>query len=428
MKYCSVFYISVAMFITLTLPGPVSSQPLSTSQKKAKPYTIGLLPALDYSADKGFGYGIVFQFDDKRSPEYQPYYLSHRLILQHTTRGIADYQYRLDSKYLLPADLRLTFEARYQVSLFEPYHGPGGAMTLYKQDFIDADSPDYRGKYYYTFDKRYLLVNAVVQGRLKRKDLWWLAGLIVMSTKVDTIDYSKYDLDPGLQTLLALHWDLQGPDMDGGNENGLMVGLVWDRRDHEASPHKGFWSEVLLRWIPNMPGNDFNYAALTATHRHYFPLLDRLTLAFRFSGRVMTDGAPFFSLSRLDGSFITETAVGGKKTVRGILWQRVLGKRFLYGNLELRYRLLPLFSTGYIAASAFYDIGRSFYYIPPNVRLGLIWYDQLGYTDHWHRGVGLGMRAALNATFIVALDVALPVDKAMDGPGLKLYIGLDWLF
>ena len=382
-----------------------------------------MLPALDYSADKGFGYGIVFQYDDKRSPEYQPYYLSHRLTWQRTTRGIADYQYRLDSKYILPADLRLTFEARYQVSLFEPYHGPGGAQTLFDHRYIDPDSPLYRGKYYYTFDKRYLLVNAVVQGRLKGEDLRWLAGLIILSTKVDTIDYAEYDEGSGRQTLLALHWDLQRQDMGGGSENGFMMGLVWDRRDHEISPHKGFWSEVLLRWVPNMPGNDFDYVALTATHRHYLPLFDPLTLAFRLSGRIMSAGAPFFSLSRLDGSFITETAVGGKKTVRGILWQRALGERFLYGNLELRYRLLPLFRTGYLAGSAFYDFGRTLDRPPPGDMA-----DRGDDRDRWHQGLGLGGRVALNATFIVALDVALPVDKTMDGPGLKVYIGLDWLF
>ena len=48
--------------------------------------------------------------------------------------------------------------------------------------------------------------------------------------------------------------------------------------------------------------------------------------------------------------------------------------------------------------------------------------------DRWHQGVGLGLRVALNDTFLVALDAAVPVDPDMDGPGVKLYIGLDWLF
>ena len=45
--------------------------------------------------------------------------------------------------------------------------------------------------------------------------------------------------------------------------HALLLGLVWDRRDHEASPHKGVWSEVLARWIPVVPGNDFDYVLLT---------------------------------------------------------------------------------------------------------------------------------------------------------------------
>ncbi len=266
-------------------------------------------------------------------------------------------------------------------------------------------------------------MNAVVQGKVGREDLRWLAGLVVLSTTVDTIDYAEYDEDPGLRTLLAQHEGTYGQDMEGGSENGVILGLVWDRRDHETSPHQGFWTEGLLRWVPDMPGNDFDYRALTATHRHYFPLSDAITLAVRASGRLVSDGAPFFSLSRLDGSFNTETALGGKKTVRGILWQRALGEDFLYGNLELRYRIRSLFDTGYLATSAFYDLGRTFDHPPPEDLA-----DRGADQDRWHQGLGLGVRVAINDTFIVGLDVGLPVDSAMDGPGAKLYIGLDWLF
>jgi len=73
--------------------------------------------------------------------------------------------------------------------------------------------------------------------------------------------------------------------------------------------------------------------------------------------------------------------------------------------------------------SAFYDLGRTFDEPPPGDMA-----DRGVDQDRWHQGVGIGGRVALNATFIVALDIALPVDKVMDGPGLKIYIGLDWLF
>ena len=127
--------------------------------KPAKPYSLGFLPYAMFSDDKGFGIGIIVQWDDKRSPDYQPYYLSHRIMFERTTRGIGDYSYRLDSKYILPANLRLTLEARYIASLFEPYHGPGGAQTEYNSEYIDT-----RGKYYYMYDKRYLQVNTLVPG------------------------------------------------------------------------------------------------------------------------------------------------------------------------------------------------------------------------------------------------------------------------
>ena len=90
--------LSIYLLSLIAPTAPVSAATLDQGQVKQKKYTFGILPALDYSSDKGFGYGILLQLDDKRSPEYQPYYLSHRLVLQRTTKGIADYSYRLDSK------------------------------------------------------------------------------------------------------------------------------------------------------------------------------------------------------------------------------------------------------------------------------------------------------------------------------------------
>ena len=76
--------------------------------KSTKPYRIGFLPFASYNDDQGLAYGFVLQLDDQRPGEFSPYYLSHRLTIKRTTRGIGDYNYRLDSKYLLPAELRLT--------------------------------------------------------------------------------------------------------------------------------------------------------------------------------------------------------------------------------------------------------------------------------------------------------------------------------
>jgi outer membrane protein assembly factor BamA len=392
-------------------------------EAKVKTHTLGLLPYGRYSDDQGFGFGVVVQWDDKRSLEYQPYYLSHRISIEYTTRGIQDYGYRLDSKYLLPANLRLTFKTRYVISLFEPYHGPGGAQTLFNQDFIDVESPDFRGDYYYMYDKRYLEISGLVQGSLKGAELRWLTGLVALSTTIDTINYADYEeADPG-ETLLRHHWSSLGADSTGGLENGLVAGIVWDRRDHEMSPHQGFWSEALIRWVPDMLGNDYSYMGVIATHRHYVPLSDAFTFAVRVSGRITTEGAPFFTIPRVEGSFVSEMGLGGNKTIRGVLWQRASGRNFIYGNLEPRYHLRKLFKTGYIAASGFYDFGRTFDEEPASTL-----FDKGDETDRLHQGIGIGLRLAPSDTFILALDLGFPIDGDLDGPGLKVYMGLDWLF
>lgn len=416
--YSSLVYLM--MMSLFLLPARLQGGKEPTEDARIKPYDLGFLPYISFSADKGFVYGIILQWDDKRSPEYQPYYLSHRIVLEQTTGGIRDYFYRLDSKYLLPANLRLTLDVRYVTSQFEPYYGPGGAQTVFNQAHIDTSSDLFRGKRYYMYDKQYLRVNTLVQGWLKGKELRWLAGLVVLSTAIDTMDYGK---ETG-RSLLAHHWEQLGTDTAGGMENGLVVGLVWDRRDHETSPRKGFWSEVLVRYMTGLLASDFNYLALSATHRQYIPLTESLTFAFRISGRIITDGVPFFSTPRLDGSFATEYGLGGNKSIRGVLWQRAVGRRFFYGNLELRYRVLPLFRTGYLAGNVFYDFGRTFDHQSDKDP----YYDRGEANDRLHQGVGFGLRLATSDTFIIALDLGWPVEGDMDGPGLKVYMDLDWLF
>jgi len=385
-------------------------------------YSIGLLPALDYSADKGFGYGFLVQLDDKSNAQYSPYYISHRFIFQKTTRDIVDYSYRLDSKYLLPAGIRLTLDTRYQISLLEPFHGPGGAQTDYSEAFTDSDDPEYRGKFYYTYERRTNYLRLIFQKNLPQPDLRVLWGIVFQSTKFDSIDYSSHAKPDFLRSLLANNWRHYSAIYPGGWENALILGLVYDKRDHELSPRAGLWSEVLMRLVPAISANDFNYLAISATHRHYIQLSGKLVLAGRISGRYFSEKAPFFTLSQVDGSFVTDIGVGGKKTIRGILWQRVLGYKTAYGNLELRYFARELFKTGYVAFNLFADAGRSF-------DKKLTGFEGSGEEqDQLHVGYGIGMHAALSNTFVTALDIAFPLNARIDGGGVKLYIGLDWLF
>lgn len=407
----------------LAAPGGFATGAQAADSGAHKPHHAFVLPAINFSDDKGFGYGIFFQWDDTRSPRYQPYYLSHRIVIQRTTRGIALNYYRFDSPHLLPSGLRVTMDLRIQTSPFEPYHGPGGAQTLYNQTFADTASPDYQGKFYYMYAMRYMEMGLLVQGNVAGGKFRWLAGGSFRASEADTIDYAARNEDPTLQSLLARKWEQEAQGRSSGRELGLVVGLVHDSRDHETTPTGGIWSELLLRWVPRSPASDFDYTVLTGTHRHYVPLGRGLTLAYRIGGRVMSVGAPFVAEALLDGSFGTVPGLGGYRTVRGILWQRVRGRRLLYGNLELRYQVLPLWSSGYLAVSAYHDLGRSLDEAPAADSA-----DRGEDRDRWHRSLGLGARVAPHATLVVALETGWALDPSMDGAGMRLYIDIDWMF
>ncbi len=390
--------------------------------KLLEKYSIGLLPAIDYSSDKGFGYGILMQLDDKNKAEYSPYYVSHRIVFQQTTKGIADYSYRFDSKYLLPGNIRFTLDTRYQVSLFEPFHGPGGAQTEFNADFIDTKHADYRGKFFYNYERRTNHLRLIFQKQLPQPNLRVLGGIVFQQTKFDSIVYGDHDEPDSLKSLMAENWARYASLAPGGWENALILGLVYDKRDHELSPRTGLWSEVIVRWVPGFSSNDFEYLALSATHRQYIPLAGKLLLAGRISGRYFSDTAPFFALSQVDGSFVTDNGLGGKKTIRGVLWQRVLGYKTVHGNLELRYLARDLLKTGYLALSVFTDAGRSF-----DEKI-VDYYGSGEEKDVLHVGYGFGIHAALSNTFVTALDIAFPLNADIDGDNMGLYIGLDWLF
>lgn len=398
--------------------------------KAQNKYSFGMLPALSFSSDKGLGYGLIFQFDDKRKAKFKPYYSSHRIVLQQSTKGIADYSYRFDSKYFLPNKIRITLKAKYRSSILQPFLGFGGAQTRYSSAYEDSsDAAKYKGKFYYKYDRRYYRVDLILQGRIIENKVRWLGGFTLLSTNVDTIDYMDFDkerFDLSRESLLAnlVREGIVTPESyNGGSEHGIISGLIWDSRDDDLNASKGVWSELLFRWVPNVIGNNFSYVAITGTHRQYLSFSRKMVFAFRLSGRLMSEGAPFFSISQQDGSFEVAEGLGGSKTIRGILYDRIIGRNLAYANFELRYKIHDLFSDGFVALLLFHDAGRSFDSVPE-----LPVSDKGEESDLLHRSIGTGIRVALNSTFIIRLDIGRAVDSSVDGTGIKMYVGLDWLF
>jgi len=88
----------------------------------------------------------------------------------------------------------------------------------------------------------------------------------------------------------------------------------------------GLWSEVLFTTYPSFLGSDFNYSVLTATHRQYFTLIENdLSMTYRIGYQQNIGDVPFFMLPWYQSSYKVTGGLGGSKSLRGILKNRIVG-------------------------------------------------------------------------------------------------------
>lgn len=204
----------------------------------------------------------------------------------------------------------------------------------------------------------------------------------------------------------------------GGGEHGLLVaatGLLWDGRNHESAPTRGFFSQVTLRAGAGL-GESFAFGGLTLEQRAFVPLWEPyLVLAGRFMADFIVGDAPIYELSR--GGGLTPIPMGGgARSVRGLFKERYAGPIKLLGNLELR--------------SVFW----AFSVVKQRMRLGAVGFlDAARVFSEYQYGAGLdgagvgiklgtggGLRLHWGEHFIVRFDVAYSPTDGTRG----LYIGV----
>jgi len=229
---------------------------------------------------------------------------------------------------------------------------------------------------------------------------------------------------------------IPGDRSNGGTTTLLKVGMIYDTRDIEANPMKGIWTEAQLLIAPSFLGNNnFSYTRLAITHRQYFTLSPEvLSFAYRLSYQTKLGGTmPFYMLPFVYNTApsLTRDGLGGAKTIRGVMRNRIVGEDFFYGNLELRWKFMRtvLFNQNfYFALSGFLDGG---------IVTGKYKIDTSAvpteYSDYFsagkeklHLGAGAGLHIAMNQNFIIAVDYGRALDKNDGKSGL--YIGLNFLY
>ncbi len=439
------------LYVLLFLPALMLSQndTLTTPENIKTGWTFGLLPAVSYNSDLGFQYGGVVNFyhhgDGSNYPKY-----NHSLFLEISrfTKGSGINRFFYDSEQLLQG-LRTTADLSFLTEKAINFYGFNGYDAVYNPDWEDDTHPDdYVSRVFYRHERQKFKFSVDLQGKLYGNHLRWLAGIGIFKTQIAPVDIDALnkgkdgnDLLPDVPGLYDsyVEWGvISEREKDGGWNNHLKLGLVYDTRDFEPNPSTGMWSELIFLISPDVAGNDFGYTKMSITHRQYIPVLPqkRLTLAVRGHYQTTIAGTvPFYMQPYLISSFYNAAntdALGGARTLRGVLRNRVVGDGIVMGNAELRWRSnsrVWFKQNLYLGINAFFDTGRvvdkielDLSGVPENERAD---YFNLG-AEGFHSSLGAGLRVVMNENFIVAFDYGKPLDTRDGKSGL--YIGLNYLF
>ncbi len=432
---------------TLTAVGQADSLKSSAKADKIKTgWNFGGVPVIAYDSDIGFKYGAlvnVFHYGD--GSQYPKYRHSLYFEWSRTTKGSGINQFTYDSEYLIPG-IRVSAEASYLTEQSLDFYGFNGYQSYYNADWEDEESDVYLSRMYYNMDRKLTRLRADFQGKITGPQFRWLAGIEYNHAKTGTVDIAKLnkgkDAEDQLPDTALLYdkfkdWGVIPEDQaDGGNTTLLKAGLVYDTRDIEANPMKGIWTELQFLMAPSFLGNDdLSYTRFILTHRQYFTLAPQvLNLAFRISYQSKLSGnMPYYMLPFVYNTApnYTRDGVGGAKTVRGVMRNRIVGEGFAFGNIELRWKFLRtiIFNQNvYLALSGFLDGGvvtKKYDFDKSGIPS-----DQLNMVENadekLHFGAGAGFHFVMNQNFIIAVDYGRALDPGDGESGL--YIGLNFLY
>ena len=358
------------------------------------------IPALNFDADEGFGYGLIGQAYDYGGGA-APYRYTIQPTIFLTTKGRRDATVFFDAPHLLPDGWRLSVYTGRLQELATPYYGLGNDSP-YDPNAEKAPNP-----YYYRFGREGFQFAADVQ-HVIAPSLRLLAG---GGTRTSTIAIIPFDSGA---TLLAS--ETNGNAIPRGRTTYGRLGLVWDTRDNEIATRSGAWIEGLAQHAGGVLGGTTRFTRATVTARWYVSPTARLTFAERLIGQNVWGSPPFYELSDIQSSFQDADGLGGSSSVRGLPKDRYIGRGLMLLNNEARLRAadFPLLGRpSSLVLSGFVDAGR-------------VWEDQLDLaqiTEGIHAGVGGGAHLTFGPSFVVTLDVGHSSQSTA-----PIYIGLGYAY
>jgi hypothetical protein len=437
---------SLLLTAIFLLPACLISGQAKEKVKLKKGWSFGAFPVFGYDSNTGVKYGgIVKLYDYGDGIAYPRYDQNISLEVSRTTKGSGTNQLTWDTRKLIPG-IRLLAEASYLTEKVLDFFGFNGYNAYYDPAFTTGSDPAFISPVFYRMDREMVKLKLEFIGRLKGDNLKWFGGFEYFYNGMDTVDINNLNEDrdpsdylPGVGGGLYgdyVRWGLIPKDqVHGGHTGVLKIGVKYDSRDNEANPMKGLWTEAQILIVPGFISEGYGYTRFAFTHRQYFTLLPgRINFGYRLSYQAkLTGEMPYYMLPLVFNSApqLTLSGLGGAKTIRGILRNRVVGEDFVYGNAEIRWKIFRaiIFNQNfYLALSGFADAGMvTGKYKLPGITdpEGIAWL-QKGEKETLHVTYGAGGHCAINDNFVLSLDYGWAADPRDGNRGT--YLGMSYLF
>ena len=314
------------------------------------------------------------------------------------------------------------------------FYGFNGYQSNYNADLAKNDRLFYRNSQYMFRAK------ADFQGNFNESKFGWVAGYTFYHFNNDTVNNTQLGIVKTEKTLFEKYRDwglINTAEATGGSLNYLKIGLKYDSRDQLASPTKGIFTEAVLQSAPKLI-NNMPHTKLAVIHRQYFTLAKDLIFAYRLDYQMTlgNEHVPYYAQPELITSYLvaaTNSGLGGKSSVRGILRNRIIGNDVAFGNFEFRYKFLRfewLKQNFYLGTNVFFDSGIILKPIEMNLA-SVSATDKLNYFANYevgklHSAAGAGLKIGWNENFIISVDFGKAFDKQDGNTGF--YVGLNYLF
>lgn len=435
---------TITLFLVLTSCLSVFSQ----DENIKTGWNLGGVPAVTYSTDLGFQYGVVLNlFDYGDGSGYPSYNQMFYFEVSRFTKGSSTYRIMFDSETLIPG-ISITSDLAYLTDQAYDFYGFNGYEAVYNKEWTESEMDQYKTRMFYNTDRKLFRFKNDIKGRLAGENFQWNAGLELKNFIFGPVDVEKLNkgkdenLLPDVEGLYDkyIDWGLIGAEeADGGFITTIKAGITYDSRDFKANAMKGIWVETGIEASPSFI-SDEGFAKFYAIYRQYFTIIpEDLSFAYRLGYQTTIAGdVPWYHQNQIITSVLagtTSEGLGGSKNLRGILRNRVIGDGLFYANAELRwkaFRFNLINQNFYIGFVGFGDFGRVTdkidFEIPDQAIMGSDQQDDYFNpgAEKMHISAGLGLRVVMNQNFIISADFGKALDEQDGNTGF--YIGLNYLF